>query len=175
MRRAAAYVAVVTAACLAGSWYSGYSLAVNRSDSMPRGLYALKPLQPPAPGQLVAACIPPLHAGVYAVRGYVPPSPACPSGLAPVLKPVVATAGDTVAVSAAGVHVNGVLQPRSQLVSTDSQGLPIVHLAHGWHRQLAPGEVFLLATHSERSLDSRYYGPVTLADLRGIAAPVFTF
>ena len=173
--RACAIAVLAISACLAIGWLSGYSLAINSSPSMPRGMYALKPLQPPAPGQVVSACIPPVHAGVYATRGYMPPSPACPSGLAAVLKPVVATEGDTVAISADGVHVNGVLLNNSRVAPTDRQGLPMTHLALGWQRQLGPGEVFLLATHIERSLDSRYYGPLTLADLRGIAAPVITF
>ncbi len=157
------------------AWSSGYALAVNPSISMPRGLYVLGPVASPARGDLVSACISNLEAAkVYRARDYMGPSKRCADGMPPVLKPIVAAPGDTVEVTAMGVWINGQLVPRSRLFDTDSNGRPIDHLPLGWKKTLAAGEFFLMSTHIERSLDSRYYGPVLRADIHGRARPIFT-
>jgi len=171
-------LAVVALATLlfAGSWWSGYSVAVNSSKSMPRGLYLVGPLQEVERGQVVALCISNASAAaIYKARDYLGPSSRCPVGLPPVLKPLVAMPGDLVAISAAGTFVNGQLLPNSRVFDTDSDGRPIEHLPVGWSKRLAAGEFFMLANHIERSLDSRYYGTVKRADLQGRAVPLLTF
>ena len=37
---------------------------------------------------------------------------------------------------------------------------------------MQPGEVWLFSSYSAGSFDSRYFGPVVLASVRGIARPV---
>lgn len=156
-------------------WISGYSVAVNSSKSMPRGVYLLGPLQEVERGQLVAICISnAAAAAVYKARKYLGSSSRCAVGLPPVLKPLVAIPGDVVEISAAGTSVNGQLLPNSRVFDTDSDGLPIEHIPIGWSRRLATGEYFALANVIERSLDSRYYGTVNRADLHGRARPLFT-
>ena len=81
-------------------------LRVNLSESVPVGLYAVHPGAAPRRGMLALAGLPEglgraAMAGGYLQRGD------CPGGAEPVLKPVAAAAGDTVAVPAAGVAVNG--------------------------------------------------------------------
>lgn len=167
-------VAVVVVAYLV-AWLSGYSVAVNSSKSMPRGLYLVGPLKEVQRGQVVALCIPnAAAAAIYKARDYLGPSSRCAVGLPPVLKPVVAIPGDLVEISAAGTSVNGTLLPNSRVFDTDSDGRPIDHLPVGWSKRLGPGEFFALANYIERSLDSRYYGTVTRADLQGRALPIFT-
>jgi conjugative transfer signal peptidase TraF len=158
------------------SWWSGYSLAMNTSMSMPRGLYLVGNLAEPQRGEIVSLCIPNLEAAeVYRERDYLPPSSRCPAGLAPVLKPIAASPGDTVRVDAAGTWVNGGLLRNSKVFNTDSQGKPIQHLPLGWKKRLDTGEYFMLANHIERSLDSRYYGTVQRSDMLCRAVPLLTF
>lgn len=167
-------VAVVVVAFLV-SWFSGYSVAVNSSKSMPRGLYLVGPLQEVERGQVVALCISNASAAaIYKARDYLGPSSRCAVGLPPVLKPLVAMPGDLVEISAAGTSVNGQLLPNSRVFDTDSDGRPIEHLPVGWSKRLAAGEYFALANVIERSLDSRYYGTVHRVDLQGRARPLFT-
>ena len=167
-------VAVVVVFFLA-SWFFGYSVAINTSKSMPRGLYLVDRLQDVERGQIVALCIPNASAAaIYKRRNYLGASSRCLVGLPPVIKPIVGLPGDFIQISTAGTFVNGQLLPNSRVFDTDSQGLEIEHLAVGWSKRLAPGEYFALANFTERSLDSRYYGTVHMGDLRGRARPIFT-
>ena len=168
-------VAAVVVVAFLAAWLSGYSVAVNSSKSMPRGLYLVGPLNEVQRGQVVALCIPNASAAaIYKARDYLGPSSRCAVGLPPVLKPVVALPGDLVAITEAGTSVNGALLPNSRVFDTDSDGRPIEHLPVGWTKRLAAGEFFALANISERSLDSRYYGTVHRADLQGRALPIIT-
>jgi type IV secretory pathway protease TraF len=36
-----------------------------------------------------------------------------------------------------------------------------------------PGQVWLLSGHDSRSFDSRYFGPVPVANVQGVARPVW--
>lgn len=164
-----------TVAVFCSLWASGYSVAVNPSASMPRGLYLLGPIQNPAVGDTVAVCIPVSdQTRLYRRRDYLPASDRCASGLPPVLKPVVAAAGDTVSIDADGTRVNGVLLPNSRVYDTDTQGLPIGHLPLQWSKRLGKGEYFVLANRIPRSLDSRYYGPVPRQNIVGAARALIT-
>lgn len=164
-----------TVALFLGTWASGWSLAINSTPSMPKGLYLVTGLDTPQRGDVAAVCIPNKHAAnVYRERGYLPVSTRCPTGIAPVMKPIVAVPGDQVLLDMSGVWINGRLLPKSRVFDTDSQGLPIDHLPVGWSKTLAAGEYFMLANHIERSLDSRYYGTVSLPHMVGQAFPVIT-
>lgn len=173
------YVTAFAAAAFALTWASGYSLAFNPSMSMPRGLYLLHALPSEAPlhrGDVVAACIPNIEAAkVYRERNYMGTSTRCASSLPPVMKPIAGLPGDTVKVTVEGVWINGRLLPKSRVFDTDSDGHTIAHLPHGWLQTLAPGEFFLLANHIERSLDSRYYGPIQRTSIGGRVRPLFIF
>jgi conjugative transfer signal peptidase TraF len=124
-------------------------LAVNRSSSLPQGVYGLRTTAPVTHGSLVVVRPTAAQAAFLEARGYLHPS-------MPLLKPVVALAGDTVCCDTT-VRVNGmVLGPGPQ--SVDHQGRPLPQ----WQgcTVLHPGELFLLSTYSLDSLDSRYLGPV---------------
>lgn len=158
------------------TWATGYSVAINTTPSMPRGLYLVAPADTALRGDIVAVCIPPSDAArLYRERDYLPKSTRCASNLAPVLKPIVAEPGDSVTLDKQGVWVNGELQRNSRIFDTDSQGRPIDHMPVPWHDVLRSGEYFLLANHIERSLDSRYYGTVSRSALIGKGYPLITF
>ncbi|MGT2457757.1 conjugative transfer signal peptidase TraF [Cupriavidus basilensis] len=152
----------------------GVSLAYNTSPSMPRGLYLTVPVKQYARGMLAAICLPKgAAADLYRARHYLPESTRCSSGVAPVLKPVAGVAGDVVGIDHAGVSINGAVVPNSAVLDTDSQGAGIPHLPVGWQTRLAPGQVFALATHAARSLDSRYYGVLPDSQIIARAFPIF--
>lgn len=162
-----------------GVWFLGYSLAINPSKSMPKGLYLvdhLNQFDEISRGEIVSLCISNASAAaIYKNRNYFGVSTRCPVGLPPVLKPIVGLPGDFVQITAQGTSVNGQLLPNSRLFDTDSQGRTIEHLPIGWSKRLAAGEYFALANLIERSLDSRYYGTVKAGDFRSRARPILIF
>ncbi|MGH7096619.1 MAG: conjugative transfer signal peptidase TraF [Stellaceae bacterium] len=151
------------------------SLRVNTTDSMPRGLWHVSPF----PGRIrrgmtVTVCLPKGAAARLALaRNYVSPGP-CASGTAPLLKPVAAVAGDVVHVSASGITVNSVPVPNSAALERDAAGRPLRPVSPGTYR-VAPGHVWLLSHYNADSWDSRYLGPVSVTDIRGVARPVWVF
>lgn len=143
----------------------------NLTDSMPRGVWRLTGA-PIARGRVVLVC-PPLVPAVKAAKaaGYLIRG-ACPGAVAPLLKPVVAVAGDRVEVSAAGVFVNGRLIANSGLIERDGKGRALPRGQLGSHR-VPQGRVWLVSSHNRYSFDSRYFGPVPASQVRGVAAPVW--
>ncbi|WP_404995448.1 conjugative transfer signal peptidase TraF [Cupriavidus pauculus] len=171
-----AAIAIATGAGLGALSLMGIQFAINDSPSMPEGVYLTVPARKIQRGDTVALCIPTgQHAALYLARGYLPASIRCASGVAPVLKPLVAVGGDVVEVRGRRVLVNGNPVPNSGLADTDSAGRPMPAISDGWKQTLSSGEVFALATFADRSLDSRYYGPVSLSLVLAKAYPIFTF
>ena len=129
-------------------------LRLNVSGSLPYGLYRLAPVPPVvARGTLVVLAVPPSVQHVW-------------SRWLPLLKPVAGTRGDTVCSTEDRLFING-----------EDYG-PILRTAHG--RPLPQlqgclvvqaGEVFL-ASPIAHSLDSRYFGAVSVTDLTAVAFPL---
>jgi len=146
-------------------------LRVNLTPSEPLGLWRILSLdRPVAVGDLVFVCPPPGALTAFGLaRGYFRLG-TCPGGAAPLIKTVAATAGASITVGAA-VTIDGTPLPHSRLSPKD-----------GWNRTLMPwvggivpsGQLFLHSTF-RGSYDSRYFGPVPAAGLRGLARPVLTF
>lgn len=144
-------------------------LRLNMTASAPSGLWRVTPIGPAQIGQgeLVSIC-PPALGIVVAMRerGYLQPGDCPGTRSTPLLKPVVAVAGDTVTVtSGAGLAVNG----RALQNSAPEAGMP------AWPPgtyPVQPGEIWVVSSYSAGSFDSRYFGPVAVENLRGRAAPV---
>lgn len=124
-------------------------------------------------GELVAACLPLRAVKLGLARGYLRAGD-CPGHTEPVDKVIGALPGDLVDIEPGWVSVNGVRFPDSATASRDSAGRPLAHVAWG-ERHVAPGEVWLFGFNDPRSWDSRYFGPVPLANLRGELRPVVTW
>jgi conjugative transfer signal peptidase TraF len=144
---------------------------VNLTASEPLGLWKIIPLaRPPAVGDIVFICPPDRQDMRQAwERGYVR-SGLCPSGYAPLIKTVSAVAGQVVTVSQA-VRIDGAPLRRSQLIASDGKGRPLMPFAGG---TVPPGSVFL---HSSfvGSFDSRYFGPLPIDGILGLAREVLTY
>lgn len=149
----------------------GLGVRVNVSSSAPRGLYRAG-TGPPTRGAWVVACV---HAGAAVVgraRGYLGPGP-CPGGAQPVLKRVVALAGDVVELGPQALAVNGQVLPGSASAAADRLGRPLPHAVSGRH-VVGADELWLVSTRMPNSWDSRYLGPFSRSQVRAVAHPVWT-
>ena len=156
------------------AWRADATYRLNATPSMPIGLWAVS-RRPPAPktlarGTIVAICLP-MSVGIRArERGYVSGGE-CPGGTTPMLKTIAAVTGDTVTVSTDGMSVNGVHLPRSNALTQDSKGRPLVGMAIGTYH-VPWTVVWLYAGHDPRSYDSRYYGGLPTSNIIGSAWPL---
>ena len=122
---------------------------------------------------LVAACLPIAIAQEGLARGYLRTG-ACAGNAEPVGKIVGALPGDSVEIEPGWVAVNGARFARSKVATHDSAHRPLPHVAWGSHR-VAAGQVWLFGFNDRRSWDSRYFGPIPLANVSGEIKPVVTW
>jgi len=164
-------VGVLLAGALAAATL-GLGLHVNLSPSAPRGLYHAV-AGTPTRGAWVAACVIPEAAALGRARGYLGAGP-CIGGVQPVIKPVVALAGDVVELGPEAVIVNGQRLPGSSSAKVDSLGLSLSHAVWGRH-VVGADEFWLVSTRVPNSWDSRYLGPFSRSQVRAVAWPVWTW
>jgi conjugative transfer signal peptidase TraF len=144
-----------------------FGVRVNATMSEPIGLY-VSTAAPSA--NMVEFCPPEPFAGISRSRGYRAPGN-CPDGAAPLLKAIVARAGDVVELSAAGMSVNGTPLPNTAPRATDSNGCPLPRWPFGRY-PVPTGMVWVASTYHPRSFDSRYFGPIAVAAVRNRLNPL---
>jgi len=145
---------------------------VNTTLSLPMGIW--REATTAEHSAYVTFCLPDApFARDIAARGYIPHG-LCPVGLAPLLKPVAAVAGDTVDVMPDGIAVNGRRVLNTAPITVDSLGRPLAAYPTGRYT-VAPGQFWVISTQHPRSLDSRYFGPVPVSSVQTAMAPVYTF
>jgi conjugative transfer signal peptidase TraF len=160
----AAFVVSVLAATA-----SALGIRVNTSYSLPLGLYASTEDHE---AQLIEFCPKDPYASESASRSYRTPSFACPDGAVPLLKPIVARAGDLVIVSEEGISVNGVPLPRTRPLPFDVNGRPLKAWPRGDYVILT-GTVWVASTYNAGSYDSRYMGPIEISQIRRRLRPLW--
>jgi conjugative transfer signal peptidase TraF len=173
-QRSSALVTLSVAAGLLGvlfatGWIGG--LRINTTPSEPLGLWRIVPLNRSVlPGDTVFVC-PPDNITMREARqrGYLRPG-LCPGGFGPLIKNVIAVAGQRVDITDR-VAIDGVPIPRSRIMQTDAQGRSLRPDQSG---MVILGEVYL---HSDftGSWDSRYFGPVPVSGVLGLAQEVLTY
>lgn len=143
---------------------------INLTPSEPLGLWRIVPLyRPVAVNDLVFICPPETAEMLEArVRGYLR-SGSCPGGIAPLIKTVIAIAGQHVEIGAS-VSVGGRGVSSSNLAQRDGKGRPLAPFSSG---VVPPGSVFLHSAFPG-SYDSRYFGPVPISGILGLAQKVLT-
>ena len=124
-------------------------------------------------GDLVAACLPIAVAQQGLQRGYLRTG-GCAGDAEPVDKIVGALAGDIVDIEPGSVSINGKRIAHSATASHDSAGRSLSHVAWG-RREVGANEIWLFGFIDRRSWDSRYFGPIPLANVHGKLAPVLTW
>lgn len=149
--------------------FGGYR--INTTPSFPLGLWQIEPLNRPVrDGDVVMICPPSGQAVELArERGYMRRG-LCSSGTGPLIKRVVAVAGQSVTVDDQ-VAIDGEPLRSSKVRRLDGEGREMPVYAGGI---VPPGNVFL---HSEfvASYDSRYFGPLPTSGILGLARQVLTF
>jgi len=137
---------------------AGWSLSLQVTDSMPKGLYLIRPAAAFERGDIVLLDPPVAVAPLMVGRGWL-------GADMKLLKPIAATAPDEVCLRDREVFVNG--RALAPVFAVDRSGRPLPRLE--LCRRLVPGEVFLLSTRTPYSFDSRYFGPVADSALAGRA------
>jgi conjugative transfer signal peptidase TraF len=145
---------------------------VLTNSSAPAGIYRLNSV-PARRGDLVLACLPTEVAQTGLTRGYLTEGD-CPAGAEPIAKVIGAMPGDVVELEPGWVAVNGMKFTNSQTASRDSAGRLLTHVLSGAYR-VGTGEVWLFGFNNRRSWDARYFGPVPLANVRGVLRPLVTW
>jgi conjugative transfer signal peptidase TraF len=135
----------------------------NASESVPIGLYRLRPIGRLAVTELVAVLPPEPTATFLADGNYLPRN-------VPMLKRVLALPGQTVCREHLTITVDQIAMGVAR--ERDSQGRPLPI----WQgcRLLADGEVFLMNWQSVNSLDGRYFGALPTTSIIGKAEPLWT-
>jgi conjugative transfer signal peptidase TraF len=136
----------------------------NASESVPLGLYRLRPADRLFVTELVAIKPPEPLATFLDLNGYLP------VGI-PMLKRVLALPGQTVCRSGRTISVDAIDMGEAR--ERDSRGRPLPV----WHgcRVVGEDELFLMNWQSADSLDGRYFGFLPVSAVIGRALPVWTW
>ncbi len=160
--------ATLSLACVVGA-AAVTGARINTSYSLPLGLYIRTD---DARAALIEFCPVEPFAAESSQRGYRTRGSACPDGAVPLLKPVVAVAGDMVALSADGIRVNGRLLPKTAPLFRDGAGRSL----HPWpfgSYVVEKGTVWVASTYNRGSYDSRYMGPIRTSQIRARLRPLW--
>jgi conjugative transfer signal peptidase TraF len=135
----------------------------NASESVPIGLYRVRPAKRLTVTELVAVQPPEPLASFLHLDGYLPIG-------VPMLKRVLALPGQTVCRAGLTIAVDGI--EMGQARERDGRGRPLPV----WQgcRVVVAGEIFLMNWQSADSLDGRYFGPVPASTVIGEALPIWT-
>lgn len=138
-------------------------VVLNTTASAPVGFYWLAD-ERPVVGDLALVRPPSALARWLAIRGYLPLN-------VPLIKHVAAVGGQAVCVRNGVVLIDG--RVVGAILKRDLIGRPL--RAAGTCRRLGEGEVFLLNPAAPRSLDGRYFGPVSRDCVVGRLRPLWTW
>ena len=144
-------------------------IRINWTSSLPPGFYLITD---DLNARLVEFCPPRIFSPLSIERGYRPGG-ICPDREAPLLKPVIATPGDTVMVSDDGISVNGRQLPNTRPRPLDSAGRPLKAWPPGIY-SVSAETVWVASTYHPNSLDSRYFGPISISTVRHRLRPLWT-
>ena len=149
----------------------GQGFRVNLTPSEPLGIWRIvKPDGPILVGDLVFIC-PPETAAMHEARTreYLRFG-LCAGWVAPLIKTVAATSGQAIEI-VDDVRVDGRPLPNSRVARVDGKGREMVRYEGG---VVPPGTVFLHSAFSG-SFDSRYFGPLPMEGILGLAREVSTY
>lgn len=135
----------------------------NASESVPVGLYRVRPTERLRVTELVAVQPPEPLASFLDLNGYLPIG-------VPMLKRILALPGQTVCRTGLTIAVDNI--EIGQARDRDGRGRPLP-VWRGCH-VIATGEIFVMNWQSDDSLDGRYFGPIPASAVIGEAFPVWT-
>ena len=146
-------------------------LRVNLTPSYPLGLWRIEPLaHDPGVGDRIFICPPQDPAFELARdRGYLGHG-LCPGWFSPLIKTVIATAGQRVVIDGS-IAVDGTRLPHSSVRPVDGAGRALPLSSGG----IVPAGQLFLFSEFAGSYDSRYFGPIPAAGVLGLAYPLLVF
>ncbi|MEX3014045.1 S26 family signal peptidase [Gymnodinialimonas hymeniacidonis] len=135
----------------------------NQSESVPVGLYVLRPSITPTLGNLAAVQLPSDLSGWAIERGYL-------GAETLLIKRVAATAEMSVCRDGLSVSINNTIVTTAAETDRNGRALP------SWAGcvTLGPDEFFLLNADVDDSLDGRYFGTINASRIVGQALPIWT-
>ena len=136
----------------------------NASESVPTGLYSVRPPRRLIVTDLVVAFPPEPLATFLAEGGYLPRG-------VPLIKRILALPKQIVCRKDLLITVDAIEMGAARERDHRGRPLPV------WQgcRTVRHGDVFLMNWDEPASLDSRYFGPIPLTAIVGRAAPLWTF
>jgi conjugative transfer signal peptidase TraF len=156
---------------LCGLTYTA-GIRLNTTPSIPVGIYRLTN-DPLTKGAYVYFCPPPTSVFDMAKdRGYLSAG-FCPGGYGHLMKKILATQKDGVAIKKDGVQVNGRMLPLSAPFQADGAGLPLPDYKSSW--VLESDEFLLMSDSNSGSFDGRYFGSINRQQIEGVLRPIFTW
>jgi len=156
-------VVVCSASALVAVCFLSTFLMWNRTPSMPLGLYRLKHGAPVSRGTVVAFPIPHPVRKLVLERRYL-------TGRDSLTKEVAALPGDEVCTAGNVLTINGrVFGP---VQKSDSMGRPLPTFQFCGS---IPEGAFFAASRHQRSFDSRVFGLVPLAEVKGTVTALWTY
>ena len=166
------------AALTAFGAFAGHHLGYrwNKTKSLPSGIYRYVPTSPDLikSGDLVMACPEQNELQKEARgRGYLPYGLGCAGGFAPLFKIAMALPGDQVEITQRAIKINDRIVKNSGRLNADSQNQALPPMPDSG--VVPEGMVWLISDYAKRSWDSRYFGPVPINTIQGLAYPVWTF
>ena len=162
------FLASFAIACIIALVFQFGGIRLNTSSSLPIGFYGTT-LDKSA--KLIEFCPAEPFASLSALRGYRGRGGGCPDGREPLMKPVVAVAGDSIEISSRGFAVNGFLLPNSAARCFDSKSRSLPQWPLGRFR-VTVGTVWVISSFNPRSFDSRYFGPIPISAIRCHLRPI---
>jgi conjugative transfer signal peptidase TraF len=147
-----------------------FGLHINYTKSAPLGLWIEQPAVSPKRGSMVSVCPPavPIVADLIE-QARLSPGDCTETGARPLLKPVAAIEGDMVRIrSGEPIYINNTALNNS-LPAPELKPWP-----DGDYR-VSDGEVWVFSDYTDRSFDSRYFGPVSVSAVRAEVKPLLVF
>ncbi len=132
----------------------GPELAINFTESVPRGIYRLSPVTKIERGMYVALKPPDIALWIASGRPWFRADRIF-------IKEVAGLAGDIICTVNDRLTINGL--DRGPVFETDRQGAPLPHF-HGCY-SVSPDELYLLGPNSVWTFDSRYFGAVKHSEI----------
>ena len=145
---------------------------INMTPSEPLGLWRVAALdRSAAVGDVVFIC-PPENDRMREARqrGYLR-SGSCPGGFAPLIKTVIATEGQRVEIRSA-MFVDGITVANS---ASRAEQMEKVELVSAFASGTVPAGHAVLHSGFAGSYDSRYFGPLPVSGILGLAQKVLTY
>jgi conjugative transfer signal peptidase TraF len=161
-------VAALVLVCGAPAALQRSPLRLNASASVPTGLYRIVPKT----SRYAAICLPAQILATARQAGLFVPPGECPDGREPILKPIYqASANTPIVFGPGGFSIGRRALSNSTAKLRSKTGEPLSHIAFGTYTT----GLWAISDYNPNSFDSRYFGPVSEANVRYYAVPFFLF